>query len=510
MITPEEKLYLLGEMKKLLQEYEYDYNTYALETIIDEWATQKASLIEAFKRHPNYIEGKFMIAFDYDYTREIDLDGVVRFAEWLKRGPMVELRDSLPECIDNQTRSEGCWLLPSTLFCFLSQLYIHIDARTIAANTASLINKMLPEVHAHDGQKSSRVVNKICTYLGYSKHPDYNKEFAKFADSLSPMTIKRHTILSLNPLDYLTMSFGNSWASCHTIDKDNLRGMPNSYEGQYSSGTISYMLDPSSMVLYTVASEYDGNEYYTQPKIVRQMFHWGEDKLIQGRLYPQDNDDNKEAYTPYRNFVQEVMATIMDIPNLWVVKRGYDIASRYVLSHGTHYRDYAHYNNCTLSTPKDIENTDNVIIGANPICIECGCRHDYEENINHCTASDGDDVCAHCGCIIDTGVYLINDETYCADCVTRCDVCGEYHLDEDIQYIHSTHQNVCEHCIDRYFVYCDECEAYYPEEDVRYVEATGCYVCYHCFTECYTTCPVCGVEHYIDEGCPNACEEEAC
>lgn len=509
MITPEEKQYLLEEMTELLREYDYDFSNHALDDIITEWANQKAELIEAFKRHPHYLPGKFMIAYDYDYTRDIDLRAVGRFAEWLKDYPMKQLRDSLPERVNNQRVAENCWLLPDQLFWFLIDLKSHINARTITVDTASLINEMLPEVHAHDGQKSSRVVNKICTYLGYSEHPDYNKEFAKFADALSPMTIKRHTILSLHPNDYLTMSFGNSWASCHTIDKTNRRGMPNSYEGQYSSGTMSYMLDSSSMVLYTVASEYDGNEYYTQPKIVRQMFHWGEDKLVQGRLYPQDNDGDGEAYTPYRKFVQEVMATIMEIPNLWVVKKGYDIASRYVESCGTHYRDYENYNNCTLSRPKDIENIHNITVGADPICIECGCRHDYEENINHCANEDDYEVCEHCGTIIEhsSDEYLIDGRIYCSDCVTLCEVCGRYEINENTQYVCGTRQNVCENCLDRYFSYCEECGEYFLEEDVRYVEATELNVCDNCFEEYYATCPVCGENYRVNEGCPNDCEE---
>ena len=162
----------------------------------------------------------------------------------------------------------------------------------------------------------------------------------------------------MNPLDYLTMSFGNSWASCHTIDKTNKRRMPNSYEGMYSSGTVSYMLDKPSMVFYTVDAAYEGKDFWHEPKINRQMFHWAEDKLVQGRLYPQDNDGNGGAYTPYREIVQKIMSEIFEFPNLWTVSKGTDAASKYVVSEGTHYRDYESYSNCTLSRPKGSENEE--------------------------------------------------------------------------------------------------------------------------------------------------------
>ena len=70
-------------LKELLDEYDYEYTTDALDSIIDEWAKQKAPLIEAFKNHPNYVDGKFMIVFDTNYDREINTDVLYNFKESL-------------------------------------------------------------------------------------------------------------------------------------------------------------------------------------------------------------------------------------------------------------------------------------------------------------------------------------------------------------------------------------------------------------------------------------------
>lgn len=512
------KNYLINSMETLLDEYDYEYNTDVLETIIDEWYRQKAGLIELFKKHPNYIEGQYMIAFDTDYFREVNHPALHNFSYWLMER-VVSMVGTLPEEIDRQRMAEHCGYLPSELYDFLDALYRVAD-RTISEELCAKLERMAPAIHPHVGQKTSRVMNKLFTYLGYSKHPEYNREFAKYADALNPLTIKRHTILSLNPLDYLTMSFGNSWASCHTIDKENKRDMPNSYEGQYSSGTMSYMLDPSSMVFYTVDKAYDGTEYWTQPKINRQMFHYAEDKLVQGRLYPQDNDGYKDEYTGYRNLVQEIMAQILGVPNLWTLRIGTSAASQYVYSRGTHYTDYCYYSNCSLSTLKGSENESYIDVGAEPICIECGCRHDRGDNINHCA---GRETCACCGnTIYDADdVYWVHDDPYCGSCAHYCDHCGEYFVG-DGTWIESERRYVCDRCLEDY-IYCDECEKYHHEENVTYVESEDRYVCDECLSENFTVCRRCGEYHrtsemikgedwfmYCEECHEALSEEEAC
>lgn len=384
MITDQERNELIQAMRKLLEEYNYPYEVYALDTIIDEWANQKADLIEAFKRHPKYIDGKFMIAFDSNYEREFDKNAVINFADYLEHNVMGWGVGTLPEDINQQRIDENKCYLPDRLYLFFAYLTSYINSRTISEETAKLLEEIIPQIHPHPGEKSSRVINRLCTYLNYHKHPAYNREFAKFADGLNPLMIKRHTVLSINPLDYLTMSFGNSWASCHTIDKQNKRGMPNDYSGCYSSGTVSYMLDKVSMVFYTVDAAYNGNEYYNEPKINRQMFHYGEDKLVQGRLYPQCNDEDTDTYKPYRNIVQDIMSVIFDFPNLWICKKGVENIRDYVFTTcgATHYEDYFQFNACSVSLIKGRENEQRFNIGAEPICIECSCRHNTTDNIN--------------------------------------------------------------------------------------------------------------------------------
>ena len=497
IITDIERKGLLSDMKHLLTEYDYRFTTEALNKIIDTWATNKAPLIEAFKKHPNYKEGKFMIAFDYNYERKIDPTETKNFIDWVCcRDRLMELRELMPEEMVRLADSEEA-RIPCHIYNFFKCDLQHMVERTISEEMADHINGIFPDARAHTGQKTSRVINKICKLCYIDKLENYNRMFARYADSLTPLVITRHTVLSINPLDYLTMSFGNSWASCHTIDKKNKRNMPNDYSGCYSSGTVSYMLDASSMVFYTVDGEYDGDELWNEPKITRQMFHWGEDKLVQARLYPQSNDGDDFIYTPNRTIVQEIMATIMDVPNLWTLRRGSNAVSKYICSEGTHYRDYTSYESCTLSILRDSQNSNMFRVGHEPICVECGSEHHNCETINHCHAPGY--VCAHCGESYEDeeDLHYIDGEYYCEDCCHWCSMCEEWHRQEET-YVNGIGY-VCESCLDNNCRYCDECGRWFDEEDVRYVQSNELNVCDECYDRYYNTCADCGEEYHVDD-----------
>ena len=471
IITSEEKENLLQLMENLLDDYDYSYSRSALEKILDTWIENKANLIKCFKKHPNYVPGKFMIAFNMDLERKTDTEMTKEFFNWVLQTPAIALKNDVPKEVEEMRKKEGCYLLPFDAYIALScDGMLRTLGVLLTSEQAEEINRVFPFTHAHTGQKTNRVVNKIMKYLGYDKHPDYNKEYAKYADSMSPMTIKRHTILSLNPIDYLTMSFGNSWASCHTIDKENKRDMPNSYQGAYCSGTISYMLDGTSMVFYTVDASYEGTEFYDEPKITRQMFHWQRPTLVQGRLYPQDKDYNSESlYNQYRAIVHKFLSEMHDFGNLWNVKKGVREASFWIRSAGTHYRDYENYDNCTISLLSGEENNhDAMTVGHEPICVYCGRTHEHEDLLNCCGEIK---ICADCGREIATRrerVYERDGKYYCSDCSFICAYCHKQHKGHRTKT--GTGAIVCEDCVRKYYKKCPCCGKLYRESQTRPVK----------------------------------------
>ena len=521
IITEEERKEILDNMEKLLEEYDYTYTERALNKIIDTWAEDKAGLIALFKKHPNYIDGKFMIAFDKDYSRDVDPHGVKMFVKWINshKSEFIKNLNEEPKEIAQKDRERriqqymdvfGCTfdyaesrvvLNFPEYACKMFDTYF-LSKTFLGEGSLEVLNKISPNLRFSEGMKMSRAVNKVCTWLGINKHPEYNKEFAKFADAINPLKIVRHTIISINPIDYLTMSFGNSWASCHTIDKKNTRGMDNSYEGMYSSGTVSYMLDGVSMVFYTVDASYNGNEYFFQDKINRNMFHYGNDKLIQGRVYPQCNDDGGNGiYKDFREIVQSVMAECLGIPNLWITKHGTSEIYPWVESYGTHYCDYTSFDQCCISRPKGIENEELVKIGHNPICIECGYEHSVENCIN-CCRSNNTICCAACGEVIDEDeAWYISGDYYCCDCSYTCECCDERVVRDDITFVYNRSGweiGVCEECRDEYYEYCEHCGDYYQRDCMNWVESEREYVCDNCFENEFGTCDACGEIHLMD------------
>lgn len=279
-----------------------------------------------------------------------------------------------------------------------------------------------------------------------TKDMGWNHYFSAYGDAINPIKVKRHTYISINPLDYITMSFGNGWASCHTIDYDNVR--PNngehSYSGCYMSGTLSYMMDGSSIIMYTTNEDIDASHPWEADKINRCVFNLGEEKFTQGRTYPdgRDNPNNEEAVTIasiFRNIFQRVISECLDVPNMWVIKRN---NHDYTVTSGTHYKDYYHYEDTCTCLLKGSVNSNPIYIGHNPICPVCGKTHTRESSLhcmdNHECQSNGNYVeCHRCGSIINRDVAIHDVDTDNYYCDSDCANNGECYFCYNVEEWHS-------------------------------------------------------------------------
>lgn len=530
VFTDEERETLRTEIIDLLEEYDYNPTEYAINKILDEWVKNKGWMVELFKKHPNY-NGKFQIVFDSDYSRCCNKDALYEFAYWMYyraeevlKVPVQKGKFSYEEVekiynnlcnvcdyierifnrgyqnisingrsYEEMLKEKRKWGKKYTDYRYDDNVYIsnghaydkakynmiskvynfmetirYYTEHLATEEFAEKINSYFPEIKAVAGQKTSRIVNKICKLIGIDKDPNYNREFAKYGDAINPLVIKRHTILSCHPIDYLTMSFGNSWASCHTIDKNNKRGMPDSYSGCYSSGTLSYMLDESSFVYYTVDKDYNGNKLELQDKINRNMFHMGEDKLIQARVYPQATDGETGIYRQIREIAQKVVADCLEVPNMWKNVKGTGACSEVISSYGTHYTDYNSFSDCNVSYLKgnnDEVNRNFIKVGHKPICPSCGDTHTHQEAIE-CEACYNDNVeCHDCGYRYDTSdMHRIDGEWYCEDCCFYCEYHERWEVGgEDDYYYVNDYGKVCNDAFEYNdeFYTCERCGTYH-------------------------------------------------
>lgn len=378
--------------------------------------------------------------------------------------------------------------LSSTSRSFLSK-------ERITEEGARYFNRLF-DISAQAGQKTSTIIRKVAKIIGLDKIKDlnniswtdsntgevhtrqkdlgWNYQFTRFCDAIKPCEVERYTIISVNFMDYLFMSLGHKWSSCHTVDCTNVRNQADEehhYHGMYSAGTISYALDNSTVEMYLVDKEYKGKHFELQERVKRCNFHIGNGKIVQGRVYP-DGRDGSDSETDIaeqmRNIFQRVISECLEVPNYWTLKRGRSACHKAIV-HGTgamNYPDYFNYDDCNVSylgQPEAEKNFKKITVGHAPICISCGEYHDDSNGIEcpkcrkHYIA-----YCSHCGRgIAEDDCYIYcedNDSYYCdEDCAERSDV---VHCEDDDRY----------HC--SYNCYRDEWSGdwYYGEPEVTTVD----------------------------------------
>lgn len=392
------------------------------------------------------------------------------------------------------------------------------------------------------GQKVSRIVQKFFKNYGFDKIVDniehsfldqsghmhnrtvnrgWNYQYTMFADAINPLITKRKVIISINPLDFLTMSFGKGWQSCHTIDKKNKRGgdYDHNYSGCYCGGTLSYMLDKPSIIMYTISEDYNGTDYWTQDKIHRCMFYLGEDKIVQSRLYPDGRTEDCETSMSgqFRTVLQKTICECIGAENKWILCKGTSACEDVTTSEGVHYRDYLHYDDCNVSYLKreGIQRNETIIeIGHNSICPYCGKEHSTADwlSCGRCRRMHPvHRTCCNCGEEIPDGqgVYDVDRQVWYCDggCANEndcyyCNNVDEWHS-SNVYVDDYTGEHFCDPYVDR-ITFDDEewnSHCYMTMENANedgwyYIESRDDW--YHRDEHEISRCPHCG-EWYLEE-----------
>ena len=323
------------------------------------------------------------------------------------------------------------------------------DCRFVNKKLADIISSTKPDDLKFDipvGTKITKLVSRIGKISGADKwveikdvsfrddHGDYHERHkdmgwnywrAAFGDAMTILENSYTFIISAHPIDYLRMSFGGNWTSCQTIDKFGIDRANDGHDhgGMCAGGTESYMLDNSTILGYYIEElPEDGRPEYCN-KIKRCNFHLGEDKIVQGRVYPDGRDTNGGYLSPaynMRNTLQLYVANAFDIPNFWQLRKGTDECSSVISSYGPHYPDYSNYDDCNVSFLRRFDgylNTRAVSVGNEIICPECGCNHLTSDNIFDDDCYEELVRCAHCGDVIPAReASKIDYNYYCSDC----------------------------------------------------------------------------------------------
>lgn len=240
----------------------------------------------------------------------------------------------------------------------------------------------------------------------------------------------RSLVISINPVDFLTMSCGTGWSSCMTPD------------GEYSSGTLPYATGKDTLIVYLMNTE--NEEDLNDPKrivkkIWRQIAYLSEDKLVvMQKSYPDRND--------YLSVLSSVIIGKKANLNLCIDSVSKSNINKEIilfnkgLSCG--YVDLDH--GCTpefIFGPKEIVSEGEYKISAQEVayCLQCGTNHRYlSDSFGLCYDCGGNEVCENC----DRRFNFENEGGITADDLI-----------------------VCEDCLDHYYVYSYREDGFILESD---------------------------------------------
>lgn len=166
-------------------------------------------------------------------------------------------------------------------YCILNHFLDMIEIDEISSNTLSNNYDIFGTVFKRN-MKVSRIIAKLV-------HKDYVHEIqTKYSMFLQKLKARGTAVISIDPVDYITMSVNKSgWRSCHALD------------GEYRTGTLAYMVDKSTMISYVKTSEDIAlddcipfsNKIWRQVVVANKAL----DFAIQSRQYPTEIPSNSDT-----------------------------------------------------------------------------------------------------------------------------------------------------------------------------------------------------------------------
>lgn len=481
-MTQAQRMKLAKSIMDVLDMHKHHYTEKGIYYTIDRWYDNKKPLIDMLRKHPNWDETLWAVHFDMDYERV----GNVNAAHDL-------IYSLYPAYVGDD---------------LYGYLYDLCNSTCVSSEKADEINNDVSLQHPlHAGVKSTKAINQILvehgidgemgTYIdGYGKERrEYDRWFAQLADTLSPMKITRHTLLSVHPCDYLHMSYGgkdngDAWRSCHSLD-----------HGEYMTGCLSYMCDNVSMIFYTTSNTYSGDEFYNQRKINRQVYAYEKGTLLQSRLYPNYGDTGMSAN--FRSIVQSIIATSSDIPNRWILKKGVNTSITLTCEDSTHYPDYEYDDyNTNIAVLRD-HDPHPIVIGSVAHCLDC-CEPHTESNRLRCMSCTAIGICAICGHPIQEGEFYYTDENgnvFCEGCCYYCEGCQTYHS-MNVHYHIVRGYSYCDRYYEAHKVTCSHCGKIYMDYQMHR-GLNGESMCASCLNTIYPRCFVCGERHEFNHTMKN-------
>lgn len=297
------------------------------------------------------------------------------------------------------------------------------------------------EMTIKPGQKIMKTIQKVLNFYGYDMS---NGLFEEFRNKVSNITtcsnIKSNLVLSIHPIDYMTMSDNNcEWSSC-------MSWMNN---GMYSDGTIEMMNSNMVVVAYLESDkEFIVNNHIIPNKSWRTLLYVHKNILVAGKSYPYYNSEldkrvlaelyklvNKNLKWDYKYKEQEYRDLYSYLPSEedqinihWVSRKQIVIVTGHAM-----YNDLLEDKDglylCYRNIPKK-----GIVLNASGknTCLICGLQNNLTTSVKICNGCKENYKCHECNNTNSNEkhfkILAVSDDNY-----------RLYNI------------NICEHCIDDYW-----------------------------------------------------------
>lgn len=517
---------------RLWDEFEIDgsYEIEGTRKNVEVWYRNKKAQMELFRKSPYWCEEAKSIIFEIEDNKCVDFKNAIDLLDQircyiLKHTVETQEGDKVLRAISNSFGhlSDTSDELPIITSSFIEAFCYYSRRITLTKGVERMLTK---------GTKITRFVRKCCeefkinngNVVDVTKYEDehepgdrtfdsFEKRYAKFADAVSSGTVKRIVLISLNFLDFMTMSNGNSWSTCHYINSNGIfhdGSGGSSYHGQYKQGCLSYALDEPSMIFYTLPVDFDGDDYYRCQKLTRMCCQYANGILITGKCYPNNQTNVIESS---RSLIQKVIARAEQTDSLWTSSdnTGMIGALTQTACGSAHYQDYlksGQHPTISLCKRHTIDFDKLMVVGHEAYCLHCGktignAASGWLQCDNHRVRM----VCKCCGKKIKDGERYnkINGNLYCQSCSFFCRVHNRWECATELYgtiCMKDGDQQVCRDGIEC-LAQCVDCGVYHFKD--RMLHTTNGYACKKHVRK-YTKCDFCGLyvlnkdKHVTDNG----------
>ena len=345
---------------------------------LNSWGKNKKNLLEMFKKHPNFNPETLQITLRYKEKRPINTSAINQeyyslFRKWhnSRVKDILDIKNNFDYAahklnIKNNYNYRAYFDCLDSITDILNYSINYFTEEKVCDDLAEALNLLNPNLKIRGGTKTSRVLRKIFETYKFNMIEGFEHSYAIIADALSPSSVEKVFILSLNPLDFLTMSNGFNWSTCYSLQpKENEDGYV--YQGKHKAGVLSTLTDNASIIAYTLSNDY-GVDNWKQPKLNREMLFYQNGLIKMLRIYPKSNDNNMWVYDYYEENIRKLFIEMTG--DTYANGNGHSIKIT-TLGDNYLYPDWMHYYSRGLK-PTNYCGDSEIIIENNPHCMICG------------------------------------------------------------------------------------------------------------------------------------------